>query len=139
VVLVEGKMESPISPWHTETLQLESPDKTMVAVLSEPREIAMGAPTSGELKVSNGLSGFNCNPSMIWSDDSIYLAVPQWSQSMQRLMVLNTIRRKRWFAPGLFRVLALVSFNNGIVEGIDSPIHEPRKVRIDVRSLFPED
>lgn len=131
-------MDIPISPWCTETVRLESPDKSMVAVLSEPSEFAMGAPTSGELKVSNGQSGDGCNPSMVWSDDSTFLAVPQWFERMQRLLILDTTRRKRAFAPDWFLVLELHAFRNGIVYGIDSPIHNPRKIAIDTRRLFSE-
>lgn len=98
----------------------------------------MGSPTSGELKVSNGQLRLNCNPSMVWSDDSMFLAVPQWFDWRQRLLILDTLRRKRVFAPDWFRVLELHSFKDGIVEGIDSPIHEPRKVAVDVRGLFPD-
>ena len=115
-------MSEPISPWHTETMRLESPDGRKVAILSEPGEIAMGAPTSGELNVSNGQSAFNCNPSMVWSDDSRFLAVPQWFKRDQRLLILDTDFARRAFAPDTYRVLELHSFSNGVVQGIDSPI-----------------
>ncbi len=129
-------MEHPISPWTTETIRLESPDGRKVASLFEPGEIAMGAPTFGELKVSNGQYAEGCNPSMVWSDDSRFLAVPQWFDRMQRLVILDTDFKKRAFAPETYRVLELHSFNRGIVEGVDSPIHQPRRVAFDIRALF---
>jgi hypothetical protein len=129
-------MEKPISPWTTETVRLESPDGRKVAILTEPGEIGMGAPTSGELKVSNGQYAESCNPSMVWSDDSRFLAVPQWFDRMQRLVILDTDFKKRAFAPETYRVLELHSFDMGIVEGVDSPVHQPRRVAFDIRSLF---
>jgi len=96
----------------------------------------MGAPTSGELKVSNGQRAESCNPSIVWSDDSRFLAFPQWFNRMQRLVILDTDSARRAFAPDSYRVLELHSFSQGIVEGVDSPIHEPRRITIDVRSLF---
>ncbi len=130
-------MAQPISPWQSETIRLESPDGRKVATLVEPGEIGMGSPTFGELKVSNGQYAEGCNPSMVWSDDSRFLAVPQWLDRMQRLLILDTDFKRRAFAPDTYRVLELHSFNGGIVEGVDSPIHQPRRLAFDIRSLFP--
>lgn len=130
-------MSAAISPWHSETIESRSPDGRFTAVVHEPTEIAMGAPTSGELKVSNGQSGDGCSPSIVWSDDSRFLAVPQWTKDReQRLMILNVETRERKFAPQTYRVLALASFSGGIVRGVDSPIHEPVELAFDVRALF---
>jgi hypothetical protein len=126
----------PISPWHAETIRVSSPDGSMSATLHEPGEIAMGAPTFGELRVSNGQFASGCNPSLVWSDDSRYLAVPQWFDREQRLLILDTHSRKRAFAPDTYRVLELHSFDGGLVAGVDSPIYAPRPLAFDVRSLF---
>ena len=131
------KMDQHISPWTTDTVRLESPDGRKVAILVEPWEIAMGAPTFGELKVSNGQYAEGCNPSMVWSDDSRFLAVPQWFDRMQRLLILDTDAARRSFAPDTYRVLELHSFSQGIVAGVDSPIHQPRELAFDIRTLFP--
>lgn len=65
----------------------------VTAVISDATEIAMGAPTSGELKLSNGMRRDNRSPFMVWSDDSEYLAVPQWTQNReQRLMIISMSR-----------------------------------------------
>lgn len=55
-----------------------SPDGKLVAEISETREISMGNPTVGTLRISTGLELERCNPSFIWSDDSRYVAVPQY-------------------------------------------------------------
>ena len=50
----------------------------------------MGAPTYGILNISNGMSYRGCNPSIVWSDDFKYLAVPQWTRERdQRLLVIS--------------------------------------------------
>jgi len=36
----------------------------VTAIISDAAEIAMGAPTSGELKLSNGMRRDNCSPFM---------------------------------------------------------------------------
>jgi hypothetical protein len=129
-------MHSPISPWQDETIRIESPDGTMWALIESPSEIAQGAPTFGELKISNGQSAHNCNPSILWSDDSRYLAVPQWFESFQRLLLIDTKLAKKILAPETYEVLELHSFDKGIVEGVDSPIYQPKKISIDIKNLF---
>ena len=56
-------------------------------------EVSMSNPTSGTLCVSNGLHLARCNPSFVWSDDSRFLAVPQFFSwfgffRRQRLLVI---------------------------------------------------
>jgi len=96
----------------------------------------MGAPTSGILNISNGMSYRGCNPSIVWSDDSQYLAVPQWTRERdQRLLVISLVDKSSGYAPGLFRVLELHLFLNGKITGIDSPIYRPRDVEIDLNQI----
>jgi len=96
----------------------------------------MGAPTSGILNISDGMSFPGCNPSIVWSDDSQYLAVPQWTpEREQRLLVISLEQKSPGYAPSLFRVLELHSFSNGKIKGIDSPIHQPREIEIDISQV----
>ena len=54
----------------------------------------MGGPTAGQLRLSNGIELDSCNPSIVWSEDSRYLAVPQWSAGRtQRLVVIDVPQR----------------------------------------------
>jgi hypothetical protein len=100
----------------------------------------MGAPTLGVLRISNGLTRPSCNPSMVWSSDSEYLAVPQWTRGRgQRLMIISVSRRASRLAPGEYRVLELESFENGVVRGIDSPAHLPAPIRVDITPMDWED
>lgn len=55
----------------------------------------MGHPCTGTLRLSDGLIVEECNPSFIWSENSRYLAVPQWSRDLgfylrQRVLVIDT-------------------------------------------------
>jgi hypothetical protein len=70
-----------------------SPDGSLVAQIDPAYEVSMGNPTSGTLCISSGLHISHCNPSFIWSDDSRYLAVPQYFYRFgifrrQRLLVI---------------------------------------------------
>jgi tetratricopeptide (TPR) repeat protein len=122
-----------ISPFATRAEQ-SSPDGMLTASVLGLQEIGMGGPTSGTLEISNGISVKNCNPSLLWSSDSRYLAVPQWTQTMkQRLLIIYMADRSIHTAPGTYRILRLESFENGVVRGIDSPEYQPQpfEVRVD--------
>ena len=103
-----------ISPWHW-SVELPSPDGKWVVTIKEAGEIAMGAPTCGRLRFSNGFTVEDCNPSLVWSADSRYLAVPQWTRDKsQRLLVVEPAARRFASMPGLYCVLQLESFVNGV-------------------------
>jgi hypothetical protein len=123
-----------ISPWADGAV-VESPDGTKTARLDDGHEIGMGAPTSGRLVLSTGIQLEGCSPSMVWSEDSRFLAVPRWTWRGQNLVIIDTGRGEVRVAPGTFRVLQLSAFRGGIVEGIDSPIHKPKRVRVDISQL----
>jgi tetratricopeptide (TPR) repeat protein len=127
---------SPVSPWSTEA-NVTSPDGKTTAAIDHAQEIGMGSPTSGVLRLSNGLAFERCNPSLVWSADSAYLAVPQWAPDnmSQRLMIVSVLHKLHRYTPGAYRLLRLESFNNGIVTGIDSPRHMPARLRVDISEI----
>lgn len=97
----------------------------------------MGAPTAGRLSISTGVTLENCNPSMVWSHDSCFLAVPRWLPDRnQQLVIVDVRNTKVRVAPGRYRVLQLESFDAGVVQGIDSPIHMPRLIAVRVTELM---
>jgi hypothetical protein len=58
----------------------------------------MSSPTFGTLILSDGFRLDACNPSVLWSDTSRFLAVPQWRYMFglrlrQRLLILDTVDR----------------------------------------------
>jgi hypothetical protein len=126
-----------ISPWQDSTVDLFSPDGKGHARLHHPMEIGMGGPTAGRLTLSNGVQIFSCNPSMVWSDDSRYLAVPQWrpTNSRQRLLVVDMANRVLLTDSAEYRLLQLEDFVKGVIHGTDSPVFEPNVVHIAVEAL----
>lgn len=120
-----------ISPWAP-SAAASSPDGATTALIEDAVEISMGAPTSGELVLSNGMRRTSCNPSIVWSDCSRFLAVPQWTETRkQRLMVISIERRESRYVGGEYRVLELHAFRDGVVSGVDSPSHRPVEIRVD--------
>ena len=67
-----------------------SPDGQRVAQIDPAYEVGMGNPTYGLLCVTGGPHMERCNPSFVWSDDSCYLAVPQFHGFFwrQRLLII---------------------------------------------------
>ena len=128
-------MAAKISAWDS-SLNLTSPDGQITAVIDVAGEVGQGAPTYGMLKLSNGLTFKGCNPSAVWSDDSKFFAVPQWTQGkMQRLLVISVEQASVGYAPDIFRVLELYSFSTGKIKGIDSPIHKPCEIEVDLSEV----
>ncbi len=90
----------------------QSPDGHRTAQVDPATEKGMSSPTSGTLCVTGGPHIEGCNPSFIWSDDSRYLAVPQFHGffGRQRILVvafeLKSIfasnQRERYFQPESF-------------------------------------
>lgn len=81
--------------WH----RAQSPDGRRVALIDPAYEVSMGNPTSGLLCVTGGPHLDRCNPSFLWSQDSRYLAVPQYHGffGRQRLLMV-AFEEKRVFA-----------------------------------------
>lgn len=119
-----------ISPW-LRSVELTSPDGEFLASIKDAVEIAMGGPTSGLLRFSNGFTVGGCNPSIVWSSDSKYLAVPQWAvDRTQQLLVAEPAARRTRMMPGSYRVLRLESFAGGVIRGVDSPIYMPARLEV---------
>lgn len=77
----------------------QSPNGQRMAQVDPAIEIGMSNPTSGLLCVTGGPHIERCNPSFIWSDDSRYLAVPQFHGFFGRQRVLVVaFDEKRVFA-----------------------------------------
>jgi hypothetical protein len=79
----------------------ESPDGRHVAQIDPAYEVSMGNPTSGMLCISSGPHIERCNPCFIWSDDSRYLAVPQfflrWGFFRRQRLLIVAFEEKRVF------------------------------------------
>ena len=128
-------MAAKISAWDY-SLHLTSPDGQITAVIERASEFGQGSPTSGILKLSNGLTFEGCNPSAVWSDDSKFLAIPQWTvKNRQRLLVISIERAAVGYAPDVFELLELHSFSRDKIKGVDLPGYKPRDIEIDLSEV----
>ena len=126
-----------ISPW-SDSVEVASPNRRYKAQVTGAMEIAMGAPTSGTLSVSCGIKRKQCNPSIVWSSDSRFLAVPQWTKNRaQRLLIIEVEKGKSYWAPKVYRVLELHNFVNGTIYGVDSPEYNPVQVEVKISEIIP--
>jgi hypothetical protein len=130
-------VSEPISPWAASAL-LRSPDGRHTARIDEAWEIAMGGPTAGTLILSTGRSVESCSPSMVWSEDSRRLAVPRWTaERTQQLLVIDVASGRHRVVGGTYRVLRLEQFADGVITGVDSPIHLPAPLHVEVGEAVP--
>jgi hypothetical protein len=107
--------------WH----EAASPDGRLVAWMTAS-EVSMSNPTSGTLRLSDGLQIDECNPSFIWSDDSRFLAVPQWRyflglQLRQRILVLDTLEHIVFASGPVAGFAQPRSFDAGVLSVIGEP------------------
>ena len=127
-----------ISAWDR-SVSLDSPDGALNARIEHAEECGMGSPRRGELVISNGLVFQDCGPPIVWSDDSLYLAAPQWQPLNrgfgQRILVISMEHRVSRPVGKVFGVLQLESFSNGIVRGVERPRNERKTVEIDTRLI----
>jgi hypothetical protein len=90
----------------------------------------------GELVFSNGIIIPDCGPSIVWADDSAFLAVPQWQPARhQRLLVVSIAHGSSQLIGPRYSVLELSSFARGTIRGVDSPAHNPTPIEVDAGSL----
>ena len=133
-------------------------------------EVAMGAPTLGELRLfvnsehylnlkskfdsqtSSNLdqnlntNGANCEQILLsdratacflFSDDSKFLAFCEWSaDKMQIIKVVRLADMRIKTAGKPKRVVGFLSFDDGVLEILDSPIFMPKNYTLDIRTLF---
>ncbi|WP_298947783.1 flagellar protein [uncultured Campylobacter sp.] len=135
----------------------------------EGHEIAMGAPSLGELRLyaSAEAQGLNLKCEEIesenvkfsqsgeieqillseqatacftFSDDSRFLAFAEWTaDKMQLVKVLRLADMSIKTVGGLQRVAEFLSFRDGLLEILDSPIFMPASFWVDVRELFDDE
>jgi hypothetical protein len=100
-----------------------APDGSLVAEIAQAMEHSMSNPTAGTLRVSDGLELPNCSPAFLWSDDSRYLAVPQWERVglfrtglRQRLVIVDAGPRTLYVSPFAGWLLLPRTFEQGKLE-----------------------
>lgn len=104
-----------------------SPNGRMVAEIIRADEVSMSNPTSGRLHLSVGLQLEDCNPNLLWSDDSRYLAVPRFFFRLgllrrQRVVVIDTVERRVHASTTNAHYFQLESFALGALTVIREPL-----------------
>ena len=128
-------------PIWQRSLYLKSPDGTMWAEIKDAIERSMGNPTIGTLVLSTGLEVGKCNPSFVWSDDSKFLAVAQYTSNWfggtgrQKLLILNVLENSAWRSPKLAYYIQPESFKDGQVTVTTNPFHKPRVKQFSLTSI----
>lgn len=158
-----------ISAWDYEAKVCSSDGK--FSAKFEGCEVAMGAPTLGELRLfinsehclnlKNKFSNhakrlLNLDQNLVkdddalqillseratacflFSDDSKFLAFSEWTADKMQIvkvvrladMSIKTVGKPK-------RVVEFLSFNDGLLEILDSPIFMPKNYTLDIRTLF---
>ena len=125
-----------ISAWTYEDVVLKSPNRRHTLSVVRLTEVAMGAPTSGELLVDGRVIGRGFGPSAVWSNDSKYFVIPRWSGRQQELCLYKIEKGELITGRTTYRVLELESLKNGVLEGVDSPIYETQRFSVSVKAEF---
>ena len=133
-------------------------------------ELAMGAPTLGELRLfinskhclnlKNELSNHEKTSSMdknlikdgsadqillseratacfLFSDDSKFLAFSEWTADKMQIVKIVCLADMSVKTAGKpKRVVEFLSFDDGVLEILDSPIFMPKNYTLDIRTLF---
>ncbi|WP_146462586.1 hypothetical protein [Rubripirellula tenax] len=106
----------------------------------------MSNPTVGTLKMTTGLEVPRCSPAFLWSDDSRYLAVPQWIRRLglflrQRLLIVDANAEKVFASRFTYWLIDPKNFCDGRLElaiSSSSGINwmRPERLVIDVRNTL---
>ena len=128
-------------PIWQRSLRLQSPDDMMWAEIKDACEVSMGNPTIGTLLLSSGLKVENCNPSFVWSDDSNFLAVAQYSANWfggigkQKLLIINVLENCAWRSPKLAYYIQPATFREDKIKVILNPFHKSREQHFTMESI----
>jgi len=126
-----------LPPWRR-SHEAASPDGRWRAALDNAVEIFMSGPTKGTLRIHGLVDIPDCSPDFLWSDDSRFLAAPQWKYKFRpraRILIVDTEERIVYAARTRLKIALLETFDNGILTGLESPVHEPRPFTIAIAEV----
>lgn len=117
-----------------------SSDGKLIASMPFAAEVSMGNPTAGELLLQSGMQVPMCSPSFIWSDDSRYLAAPQFFNRFgflrrQRLLILDFHTQTAYQSKEIAYYYQPESFISGTLK----VIKEPFKTKVTMEFEIPSD
>ena len=117
-----------------------SPDGKETASVLSATEVSMGNPTAGDLVLQSGLRVPMCSPAFVWSDDSRFLAIPQFFARFgifrrQRLLLLDVHQRVGYRSSEIAYYYQPESFENGVL----AVTKEPFKTKVPIEYRIPSD
>jgi hypothetical protein len=123
-----------LPPWRR-SHRASSPDGRFTAEIREASEMCMSGPTKGKLGGSGVREISDCSPAFLWSEDSRYLAVPQWvswflRRPKQRMIIYDMDSSAVYASEPIFTMLILERFSASQLSGTDSPLLKPKAVTI---------
>ena len=129
-------------PIFRRSFKLTSPDGKISAEIRDAVEVSMSNPTIGLLVFSNGMTIEKCNPSFIWSDDSRYLAVPQYNSNWffgigkQRLLVVDILENILYESRKLAYYIQPEKFTRGTLTVTIEPARKAKSVTYEVVDII---
>jgi hypothetical protein len=126
-------MREYISPWSEGGQRIPSPDGSFWAVVEDATEFQMSGPMVGTLRLSDRLREELCGVSLVWSDDSRYLAVPRLDpvRPAFEVLVIRAADGARRRAPGRYGPIALLEFRAGMLTLLEGD----REMTVDLSHL----
>jgi hypothetical protein len=110
--------------------RMRSPDGRFILRYHALSECTMGGPLAGRIELlpsgyhSPGYPAPSFGGPPLWSTDSRYVAVPQWTQRpplpQQRLVVFDVAEEREGMLPEVYEVLHVRAFVDGVISGTDS-------------------
>lgn len=94
----------------------------------------MSNPTCGTLQAESGLQLESCSPSFVWSNDSRYLAVPQFFRRFgffrrQRMAVIDVRDRQGYLSPEVASYFQTESFEGGVLKATREPFNTKEAIQ----------
>ena len=124
-------------PWEEPSSErLVSPDKNWNCALIKVTEINISSHLIADLSISNGMVFRSCGTSFVWSSDSKYLAIPQWTGKFKHKLIIVDLQNKRaCYAKGIYNVFAWTTFQDNIIRGVDPTSKESEVNEININKL----
>jgi len=118
-----------------------SPNGSDRAEIKGAYEVSMSNPTYGTLRTASGLVLEYCSPSFVWSDDSRYLAVPQFFMRLktfrrQRMVIIDTKERFGYRSPEVAYYYQPENFTAGSLTAIVEPCKTKKMIQWQVPGCF---
>lgn len=134
-----------MTPWNYHNYRFISPDGSKELIYRDFFQLKTNEPfiAKAHLKYVGGMKYLGdsfCGPPL-WSNDSLYIAIPRCVNDVyrginQKLYLINTSNFEVAEYKSELRIIVLNSFDNGIIELIDSPNYSLKFHSININDLI---